>query len=86
MKIEFVIFIITVILIANTYYDGRIRNDLIPSRNMVAHKAHAKSGLVYKKYVTTDCRYEDCEHRAFHIMARQNSAARIMITPEVLFK
>ena len=69
----------------NTYYDGRIRKDLIPSRNMVAHKAYAKSGLVYKKYVTTDCRYEDCEHRAFHIMARQNSAARIMITPEVLF-
>jgi hypothetical protein len=69
----------------NTYYDGRIRKDLIPSRNMVAHKAYAKSGLVYKKYVTSDCRYEDCEHRAFHIMARQNSAARIMITPEVLF-
>ena len=69
----------------NTYYDGRIRKDLIPSRNMVAHKAYAKSGLVYKKYITSDCRYEDCEHRAFHIMARQNSAARIMITPEVLF-
>ena len=70
----------------NTYYDGRIRSDLIPQRNIAAHTAYAKSGLVYKKYDTADCRYEDCEHRAFHIMARQNSGARIMITPEVLFK
>lgn len=69
----------------NTYYDGRIRIDLIPSKNMAAHSAFAKSGLVYKKYITSDCRYEDCEHRAFHIMARQNSGARIMISPEVLF-
>jgi hypothetical protein len=43
----------------NTYYDGRIRTDLIPSINMEVHKAYAKSGLVYKKYVTSDCRYED---------------------------
>jgi len=29
--------------------------------------------------------HEDCEHRAFHIQARQNSGARIMISPEILF-
>jgi hypothetical protein len=69
----------------NTYYDGRIRKDLIPPQNMAAHKAITKSNLVYKKYVTVDGRYEDCEHRAFHIQARQNSGARIMISPEVLF-
>jgi hypothetical protein len=69
----------------NTYYDGRIRKDLIPPKNMEAHSAFAKSPLVYKKYVTSDCRYEDCEHRAFHIMARQNSGARIMISPEIIF-
>ena len=69
----------------NTYYDGRIRKDLVPPTNMAAHMAAAKSKLVYKKYVTVDGRYEDCEHRAFHIQARQNSAARIMISPEVLF-
>ena len=69
----------------NTYYDGRIRKDLIPPRNMAAHMKAANSKLVYKKYVTVDGRYEDCEHRAFHIQARQNSGARIMISPEVLF-
>jgi hypothetical protein len=69
----------------NTYYDGRIRIDLIPPKNLAAHSKFAQSPLVYKKYVTSDCRYEDCEHRAFHIMARQRSGARIMISPEVLF-
>ena len=69
----------------STYYDGRIRKDLIPSVNMRAHMKATKSKLVYTKYETVDGRYEDCEHRAFHIQARQNSAAQIMITPEVLF-
>jgi len=69
----------------DTYYDGRIRLDLIPPKNMAAHSKFAQSTLVYKKYVTSDCRYEDCEHRAFHIMARQRSGARIMISPEVIF-
>jgi len=68
-----------------TYYDGRIRLDLIPDINLIAHSKAAGSKLVFKKYVTSDGRYEDCEHRAFHIQARQNSGARIMISPEVLF-
>jgi hypothetical protein len=70
----------------NTYYDGRIRKDLIPPANMKAHMRAANSQLIYKKYVTVDGRYEDCEHRAFHIQARQKSGARIMISPEVLFR
>jgi len=69
----------------NTYYDGRIRKDLIPPKNMQAHMAITRSNLVYKKYPTVDGRYEDCEHRAFHIQANQNSGAKIMISPEVLF-
>lgn len=69
----------------NTYYDGGIRLDLIPKKNLEAHKRVTRSNLVYKKYVTVDGRYEDCEHRAFHIQARQNSGAKIMISPEVLF-
>jgi hypothetical protein len=69
----------------NTYYDGRIRKDLIPLKSMNAHSKAANSKIVYKKYVTVDGRYEDCEHRAFHIQARQNSGARIMISPEILF-
>ncbi len=69
----------------NTYYDGRVRVDLIPLRNLVAHSNATKSKLVFKKYVTVDGMYEDCEHRAFHIQARQNSGARIMVSPRVLF-
>jgi len=69
----------------NTYYDGRIRLDLVPKENIEAHKKVAKSKLVFKKYITVDGRNEDCEHRAFHIQARQNSGARIMISPDILF-
>jgi hypothetical protein len=69
----------------NTYYDGRIRKDLVPKANIDAHKNVTKSKLVFKKYLTVDGRYEDCEHRAFHIQARQKSGARIMISPDVLF-
>ena len=38
-----------------------------------------KSKLVYKQYfkpdgkINVDGRYEDCEHRAFHILAKENS-------------
>ena len=70
----------------NTYYDGKVRTDLIPARNMVAHKKATGSGLVFKQYVTVDGRFEDCEHRAFHIQARQKDGARIMIAPDILFQ
>jgi len=66
----------------NTYYDGRIRLDLIPKENLVAHMKVAKSKLIYKKYVTVDGRYEDCEHRSFHIMAK---GTKIRVCKEVLF-
>jgi hypothetical protein len=69
----------------NTYYDGRIRIDLIPKSNMDAHKNITKSKLVFKKYITVDGCYEDCEHRPFHIQARQKSRAKIMISPDILF-
>jgi hypothetical protein len=75
----------------DTYYDGRVRLDIVPSVNLEAHKRAAKSELVFKKYFFPDGsvnvygRYEDCEHRAFHIQARQNLGARIMISPDVLF-
>jgi hypothetical protein len=75
----------------NTYYDGRVRIDIIPKANLEAHKTITKSQVVYKQYfkpngnINVDGRYEDCEHRAFHIQARQKSGARIMITPDILF-
>ena len=75
----------------NTYYDGRVRLDLVPKPNLDAHKNITKSKLVFKQYfkpdgkINVDGRHEDCEHRAFHIQATKNSGARIMISPEVLF-
>jgi hypothetical protein len=75
----------------NTYYDGRVRLDIVPKPNLDAHKNITKSQLVFKKYykpdgkINVDGRYEDCEHRAFHIQARQNSGARIMVSYDILF-
>jgi glycosyltransferase involved in cell wall biosynthesis len=69
----------------NTYYDGRVRLDIVPPKNLKSHMNASKSKLVFKKYVTVDGRYEDCEHRAFHIQATRNSHAKIRISPNVLF-
>ena len=71
----------------NTYYDGRVRTDLFPKDYIKAHAfAQHSNGLVYRDYGHVKGKYEDCEHRAFHQMARQKSGARIMISPEVLFR
>jgi hypothetical protein len=75
----------------NTSYDGNVRLDLIPRENLEAHKKITRSKVIFKKYFKTDGtinvdgKFEDCEHRAFHIQAIQNSGAKIMISPEVLF-
>ena len=68
-----------------SYYDGRVRTDLISKKNMQAHMFATGSKLQYTKFETLDGRYEDCEHRAFHILATKNSSAKIMISPEVVF-
>lgn len=70
----------------DTYYDGRVRSDLFSKKNIDTHaKAQKSKGIVYRDYGHIKGRYEDCEHRAFHQMARKRSGARIMISPEVLF-
>lgn len=70
----------------DTYYDGRVRSDLFPKKYIESHKIAQKSkGLVYNDYGHVKGKFEDCEHRAFHQMARNRSGARIMISPEVLF-
>ena len=69
-----------------TYYDGRVRTDLFPKEYINTHLAAQKSRtLVYRDYGHIKGKYEDCEHRAFHQMARKRSGAQIMISPEVLF-
>jgi hypothetical protein len=70
----------------NTYYDGRVRTDLFPNNYIEMHaKAQQSRGLVYRDYGHIKGRYEDCEHRSFHQQARKNTAAKIRISPEVLF-
>ena len=69
-----------------TYYDGRVRTDLFSKELLTAHSVAQKSRtLVYRDYGHIKGKFEDCEHRAFHQMARLNSNARIMISPEKLF-
>jgi len=69
----------------DTYYDGRIRLDLISKENMKSHMNISKSNIIYKKYITVDGRYEDCEHRAFHLQAIKNSGAKIRISRDIVF-
>lgn len=69
-----------------TYYDGRVRIDLFPKEFIQTHaKAQKSRTIVYRDYGHIKGKFEDCEHRSFHQMARKNSGARIMISPEVLF-
>jgi hypothetical protein len=71
----------------NTYYDGRVRADLFSKKNIADHaKAQKSRVIIYRDYGHIKGRYEDCEHRAFHQMARKRSGARIMISPEIIFK
>jgi hypothetical protein len=69
----------------NTQYDGRVRLDLLPKKYLASHMMAAKSGIIFKDYGHIKGRYEDCEHRAFHMKAINNDKAKIMITNEVLF-
>ena len=66
-------------------YDGNIRMDLVPNKAILTHSFVARSPLVYKKYETVDGRYEDCEHRAFHMQSVFQKGAKIRISPEILF-
>lgn len=67
------------------YYDGKIRMDLMPKRLIDIHSFITQSPIIFKKYITVDGRFEDCEHRAFHMQAVFKNNAKIRISPEVLF-
>ena len=70
----------------NTYYDGKVRYDLLAKHLLQAHKKITGSpSLQFIKYPTVDGRYEDCEHRAFHMMASNNNGAKLFISSEVIF-
>lgn len=67
------------------HYDGNVRLDLLPRHYLEAHAKVAMSPLIYHDYGHIKGKYEDCEHRAFHISAINKNNARIMITNEILF-
>jgi hypothetical protein len=68
----------------NCYYDGRCRYDYIPGwmKNI-----HIKNNphIIPQANLVGDLKYEDCEHRHFHIQAVLENNARIRISPQCLF-
>jgi hypothetical protein len=69
----------------NSYYDGRLRFDIMPAKNIKTHAAEARSNIMLYDYGHVKGRFEDCEHRSFHALAITNTDAKIRISPEVLF-
>ena len=69
----------------NCFYDGRVNLNLIPPKYMLAHIKVTNSPVIYKDYGNVKGRYEDCEHRSFHVQAINKNNAKIMIAPEVIF-
>ena len=69
----------------NAHYDGSVRVDLLPKKYLTAHMIASNSTMIIKDYGHIKGQYEDCEHRAFHMMAINNDDAKIMISKETLF-
>jgi hypothetical protein len=71
----------------NCNYDGRPRPDLIPIPFLIQNMKVNKSPIVYKTINTNEVfgKYEDCEHRVFHLDAIRKNGARIRISPEIVF-
>lgn len=66
-------------------YDGTPRADLLPPALLDAHKTAARSPLMFPHYGHIDARVEDCEHRAFHLLAIRDYGAKVRIANEVVF-
>jgi len=69
----------------NCKYDGKVNLNLIPIHYMRAHMRATKSKIIFKDYGNVKGKYEDCEHRAFHVEAINKNNAKIMISPEIVF-
>jgi len=69
----------------NSYYDGRLRFDIMPAKCIKMHAAVARSKIMLYDYGHVKGRFEDCEHRSFHAIAITKSDAKIRISPEILF-
>ena len=69
----------------DSYYDGRLRFDIIPEKFIKTHAIAARSNIILHDYGHIKGKYEDCEHRSFHAIAITKTDAKIRISPEVLF-
>ena len=72
----------------NCYYDGKVRLDLFPKKYLTTHMVATNSPIIFKSYCNghVQGKYEDCEHRVFHLLAHLKNNAKIRISPEVLFR
>ena len=68
-----------------TYY-GHPRLDLIPE-DLIKKNIEANGFEMFfsEEIGNENTKWEDCEHRSFHMEAIQKNNARIMISPEILF-
>ncbi len=69
----------------NCKYDGNVRIDLLPKHLFYAHLITSKGKFITPNFGHIDAKYEDCEHRAFHMEAINKNKARIMISSDKLF-
>jgi glycosyltransferase involved in cell wall biosynthesis len=69
----------------NSKYDGRFNLSKIPPKYILNHLKASGGKLFFHDYGNVNGKYEECEHRAFHISAIKQNNARIMISPDCLF-
>ena len=68
------------------HYDGKPRLDLIPPNFLRMNMIANNSPIVFSKFIGDErSKYEDCEHRAFHMEAIKKNNAMIRISPEIIF-
>jgi hypothetical protein len=68
----------------NCYYDGHYRTNYIPNWMKNIH-IKMNPNIIPVQDLEGGLRYEDCEHRHFHIQAILKNSARIRISPKCLF-
>ena len=69
----------------NSKYDGRLNLSKIPPEYISNHKKASHGKLILHNYGNINGKYEECEHRLFHISAIKENNAKIMISPDCLF-
>jgi glycosyltransferase involved in cell wall biosynthesis len=69
----------------NCFYDGRLNLLKIPKKYIFRHLKASRGNFILHDYGNVDGRFEECEHRLFHISAIKKNNARIMISPHCLF-